>query len=411
MYQTSVHAEGGRNPRPPAGGALDLAVRDFREDLRRRLERNHKRARRAERNGDHAPKLIRLLERANDPLCRRRAMQIGDCNTVRRRLRCPAGCGTFWIRGLPCLARLCPRCDQARAAHLRERLRRACEGRKGLRHVVFTLRGDPAAPLPDTLDRLLEGWKEIRRRAVWKRACVKATVRSIEITRGREGAGWHVHLHVLADSGWIDQPELSAAWLAITGDSFVVYVTRKTADDAIGEITKYVTKPAEVDKFTAGDVAEIVHALRGRRLVSFTGEWYGAADEDEKVEEKILEQAKTEWERIAVDRECPTCSGRLEDVPWGRSSRYDLSERAALELEPQEASQIRGMRLQPDPAKACLAAAELRQEVADEARKRMTPEAGPRRVAGTLWNVSGRTVCVRVIDGDAVEFREKIHGC
>jgi hypothetical protein len=395
MYQTTVHAEGDENRKPPAGGALDVAVREFRKHLAKRLEQNAKRARRAERNGDHAPKLIRLLERANDPLCRKRSLQLADCNTVRRRLRCPAGCGTFFVRGLPCLARLCPRCDQARAAHLRERLRRGCAGRDGLRHVIFTLRGDPAAALPDTIDRLLDGWKEIRRRAVWKRANVKATVRSLEITRGREGAGWHVHLHVLADSGWIDQVELSEAWHAITGDSFVVYVKRKTAEDAIGEITKYVTKPAEIDKFTALEIAELVHALRGRRLVSFTGEWYGAAAEDEEVEAKILEDAKTEWERIAVDRECPTCSGRLEDVPWGRTSRYDLSERAALELDEQEASPIRGMRLQPDPAKARLAAAELRQEIADEARKRMTPEHGPRRVAGPWWNVEGKLVFVR----------------
>jgi hypothetical protein len=257
-----------------------------------------------------ADNLVAALEATGDPLARKKAGKIRDCTKVERKLRC-RDCGKpFFVRGLPCLARLCPRCDQARACKFRERLDRLVKGRKGLRHVILTLRGDPRAALADSITRILEAFEELRRRAAWKHAKVLAGVRSLEITRGSENAGWHVHLHVLIDSGWLDHPALKAAWLAITGDSSVVYVKRKDGASAVSEIVKYVTKPADMKALDQGELTELVHALHGRRLIAFFGAWFKRENEERALEAEILEDAREQWEKVAK-LECPACGGQL----------------------------------------------------------------------------------------------------
>jgi len=269
-----------------------------------------RRERRVRKQSGAAEKLVAALEATGDPLARKKAGKIRDCTKIERKLRC-RDCGKpFFVRGLPCLARLCPRCDQARATKFRERLERLAKGCDGLRQVVLTLRGDPGASLADTITRILEGFEELRRRAAWKRAKVRAGVRSLEITRGSENAGWHVHLHILIDSGWLEHAALKAAWLAITGDSYVVHVNRKSDGEAVAEIVKYVTKPADMKALDAGELTELVHALHGRRLIAFFGAWFKRENEEKVMEAEILEDAREQWEKVAK-LECPACGGRL----------------------------------------------------------------------------------------------------
>jgi hypothetical protein len=141
-----------------------------------------------------------------------------------------------------------------------------------VRFLTFTLKHNDT-PLADQLDRLYLAFRTLRRRPLW-RTQVTGGAMFLEVKVGKDGR-YHPHLHVLAEGGWIDQKALSADWLAVTGDSFIVDVAR--VDDPghrARYVTKYATKPA--DSTIIRDPAkldEFLIAIKGRRLYQPFGNW------------------------------------------------------------------------------------------------------------------------------------------
>lgn len=165
---------------------------------------------------------------------------------------------------------------------------------------------------------------------------VAGGVYSIEVTRGKDGRSWHPHTHVLMDAPWLLQGEVRDAWRAVTCDAIrkletgagkrgrkvgdgarparlprcahraddkgrpldgcrgasIVWVSRVDAGDdpeqrrrAIRETLKYATGGLVKDgKLADGigpvDVAELLFALRNRRLVAGWGDWRHVQDDD-----------------------------------------------------------------------------------------------------------------------------------
>lgn len=166
---------------------------------------------------------------------------------------------------------------------------------------------------------------------------VPGGVYSIEVTRGKSGGAWHPHVHVLMDSPWMLQSEVRSAWRAVTCDAIrklelgaagkrgrkvgdgarpariarcahraddlgrpldgcrgasIVWVEAVKGDPgsperrrALAEVLKYTTGGLVKDgKLAAGigpgDVAELLIALRNRRLVAGWGAWRHVQDED-----------------------------------------------------------------------------------------------------------------------------------
>lgn len=267
-----------------------------------------------------ARRLAQALKATGETLCVRKARAIAECFAVRRALKCVGCSERYFVRGAPCLARMCPRCEKARATKYRSRLDRLVRGCRGLRHLTLTLKWQPELGVAGQLSRLFESFRELRRRAVWRTAKVAAGVRACEFKRSPTGDGWHVHLHVLVNSAWLDHDELAAAWHTITGDSFVVDIRRKSERNAVSEITKYVVKPGEIDDVAGADLVELVHAIHGRRMVEFFGDWRCRSTDEQAIDEEIRAEQLEQWERLTQRQECPTCGGRLEEVPlpdWG----------------------------------------------------------------------------------------------
>lgn len=108
-------------------------------------------------------------------------------------------------------------------------------------------------------------------------AKVHGAIAAYEFTKQDEG-DWHPHIHmlVLLDS-YIDQKALSAEWLAITGDSFIVDIRKIKAKAASGgldicsamlEVCKYSLKFHDM---TLEDTWTAYNVLRGKRLVNPSG--------------------------------------------------------------------------------------------------------------------------------------------
>ena len=127
--------------------------------------------------------------------------------------------GKVALQAKHCHDRFCQVCAGAKA---RDYAARTAEVFKDQRPLFITLTlADTRDGLAASLRRLQEGFQDLRRTVLWKHA-VRGGIAFIEVKWSTKAQRWHPHLHVLADSRYIDQGKLSTAWHAVTGDSFIV---------------------------------------------------------------------------------------------------------------------------------------------------------------------------------------------
>lgn len=223
-----------------------------------------------------------------------------------------------------CHVRTCPDCEAARQTRTVKRYQAAVElldpARTGF--LTLTVKSPERDYLAEGITHLTESAEKLRRRAIWKggrcrdrKRCrqpwdpakrgwriphepVTASLNSIEHTHN--AAGFHPHLHAIVE-GRIDQAELADTWEAITGDSRVVWIesvhrhaAERNAGDvqaSLRELLKYSAKPspAFLSEKDPAVVAELLVALRGRRLTSSTGRLFGLGlDEDPEEADRVL---------------------------------------------------------------------------------------------------------------------------
>lgn len=172
-----------------------------------------------------------------------------------------------------CRDRFCQPCSSERARHIASCVGEFAADRE-LRLITLTLRKTDN-DLDVDVDRLYAAFVKLRRRVLWSKS-QKGGVFFIEIKRRRGDDGWHTHLHVLSEGHWIEKKRLSAAWLEITGDSFIVDV--KFCDsgaDAARYVAKYAGKGVHGSCYHDPQVLlEAMVSIKGRRLVGCWGNWH-----------------------------------------------------------------------------------------------------------------------------------------
>jgi hypothetical protein len=195
---------------------------------------------------------------------------------------------------------LCPFCAARRAAKQLEknlpRLKQVMALKPALKPVMITLTVKNGESLSERYLHLKQAYARLqqrRRNALkgqeWTEfARVAGGIHSYEFTRSAEG--WHPHIHIVAllDS-YIDQKALSAEWLEITGDSFIVDVRRIQPGEhglASGmlEVFKYALK------FQDLEVADTFHAytvLNKRRLIGCFGVLRGVEEPDNLLDDPL----------------------------------------------------------------------------------------------------------------------------
>jgi hypothetical protein len=237
--------------------------------------------------------------------------------------------GDLAERGNHCQDRFCMVCGRARSGRIAD----ALEERIAEMHPIFltlTVRGRVGKKLAVQLDILLEGFKRLRRMPIW--SAVVGGVAMLEVKWSKESGGhWHPHLHCLLDSRYMEQGHLVEAWSACTGGSTSVDIRR--VDDrrqALRYVSKYASKPM-CSSFTdkVWKIREAMAALKGRRLVTLFGGWYGTPlNEDIEEEEPPF---FTHWRCCGTERaiRSKAADGEgdsvalLEALEWHRSRRHD----------------------------------------------------------------------------------------
>lgn len=143
----------------------------------------------------------------------------------------------------------------------------------GLRFLTLSLKSADA-PLREQLTRLYSCFGKLRhRRSIAKR--LRGGIAFLELTINPKTRLWHPHLHVVFEGDYIDQKGLSALWLSITGDSFVVDIRALNSPArSASYVAKYASKALSPTVLSDAErLSEAVSALRGLRTFNTFGSW------------------------------------------------------------------------------------------------------------------------------------------
>lgn len=212
-----------------------------------------------------------LIDAPSEDLCR-----AGD--RIRQCCRSPlvlvSPSGDVDVSLCHCRHRMCPTCSRLRSIESARRVASLVSSMNSPRFVTLTLKATDA-PLSDQIDRLLSCFRQLRRLVTWT-GCVVGGVATIECTWNRATGTWHPHVHAIVDGRYLPQPALKAAWLKVTGDSFIVDVRKvNDARQAARYIAAYACKHGQVGSWPPDRIREYAAAMHGRRMVQTFGKSHG----------------------------------------------------------------------------------------------------------------------------------------
>lgn len=194
------------------------------------------------------------------------AARLESCGQVVGYVRCE-NCGASHPATKQCHLRWCPQCAWRITAERCARVSAWAQTCNQPKHVVLTGRNTDA-PLPRVYSR---AFSKLRRQKPfrWSRGC-----RTIETTN--EGRGWHVHIHALVDTRWVDAGELAVRWGRLVGQDFaIVKVKDARLETYLAELVKYACKPAQLASWTPTEAVTFIRACEGVRLFSTWGDLRG----------------------------------------------------------------------------------------------------------------------------------------
>jgi hypothetical protein len=207
-----------------------------------------------------------------------------------------------------CGSRLCPSCVSALSARSRRRAR-AGMNRVGVpgrgerwRFITLTAPTLPASQvgLVDTIKIIQRAWRLLSKRD-WG-VKIRAGIKAFEFTMGDESKlelegrkwdasidGYHTHLHLLVISKFIDVQLLREVWTQClkkawseigidaginTKDGLCIVGVRSVTsrEEAIAEISKYVTKNSSWDAVPASQLVEVAQVTRWGRMFELLGD-------------------------------------------------------------------------------------------------------------------------------------------
>lgn len=150
------------------------------------------------------------------------------------------------------------------------------------------------APLRHQIDNLYKQFQLLRKQRLIKRSC-KGGVWFFQIKRSKADQLWHPHIHMLIESDYIPQRELSRLWAKITHTSKIVDIRSVKAPGKVAlYVSRYSARPSELALLPPGTALEVIESLHGKRLV---GTW-GTGKSIPLT--PVPTTSKTDWQYIAA---------------------------------------------------------------------------------------------------------------
>lgn len=211
----------------------------------------------------------------------------------------------YRIASETCRDRWCRPCQRERGRIIASNIVEHLDGYLPLLITLTILTAD--LTLHDAIVKLYKSFAALRRTVFWS-SRVEGGCVVCEIKRTKDELRWHPHLHILANSKWVDQGWLGQKWHEITQDSYIVDVRRCESSTKAGEyVAKYLRKPVHARIVrNSGYLVEAITALQGRRMVATFGTWRGvqlARTESESGWSKLCSYRELVAQASAGDKE------------------------------------------------------------------------------------------------------------
>jgi hypothetical protein len=188
-------------------------------------------------------------------------LQFMECGETKIYATC-TGCGITRNFFKQCNRKWCPRCQPRLSALRAEKIQVWAGKISQPKHLVLTARNLPM------IDRkhvraFVRSLARLRRAKCWKN--VRGGCCSIEVTN--EGAGWHLHSHLLLDVDWMDMELVRDAWAAQIGqETAIVKIKDVRGSDYLREVTKYAAKGSDLARWSGEESAAFIKSIKGVRL-------------------------------------------------------------------------------------------------------------------------------------------------
>jgi len=180
------------------------------------------------------------------------------------------------IASRKCNQRWCPMCSKTKRWIITNSVAAWARTARHPKFLTFTLKSSPS-PLEVQVSRLYDAFRDLRKRAWWKRK-VSGGVWFFQLTVNKSTGLWHPHIHVLIDGDYIAKEFLSREWLQLTCDSKIIDI-RKVHDpeQAAEYVARYATTPGDLLKCTIAQGSAMIIGLKGRRMCGSFGTAKGIA--------------------------------------------------------------------------------------------------------------------------------------
>lgn len=133
-----------------------------------------------------------------------------------------ANCGFTFTFEIECGDRTCPQCNRKRKRRVLDSLYPVVKNMKDPHFLTLTLKRRLLRR--ENITRLRENFTKLRHRGIW--APVSGGFYNIELGSINDDDTCNMHMHVLYDGPDIAHSDIKKAWHDITGDSYIVYITK-----------------------------------------------------------------------------------------------------------------------------------------------------------------------------------------
>lgn len=222
------------------------------------------------------------------------AVKIEFCGQRYSGFICGAGCLEGKATPITCGLRICPTCS---ARSSKDKSKIVAQIFKSMTWPMMITLTIPSVKVltKEVLDNLRKAFTKLRHRKEFSDQ-VTGGYYSIEITHTQ--AGWHPHIHFLADCQWFDVFRLSSLWQECGGGKIVD--VRRADKNSVKEVAKYHCKSLQL--IGQGLLRQLLEAIKGKRLSGTVGQFYG---EDTRLKKELFPK---------TPMKCPCCDAEMEYV-------------------------------------------------------------------------------------------------
>jgi hypothetical protein len=169
-----------------------------------------------------------------------------------------------------CRDRFCPVCASRRSYEVSQKVSEWIRDRRDVRFATFTLRSSDHG-LDAQITALYSAFSRLRRNKEVRDA-LRAGVWFFQTTFNHDTGQWHPHLHCVTCGTYISHARLSEAWLAASGDSYVVDIRYvHDVEKVAAYVARYAARPYRLLDCPAEKRPELLRGFKSRRLFGTWG--------------------------------------------------------------------------------------------------------------------------------------------